>query len=175
VLEPLAGYLQLVGAQYAEPASFAEGWNFGPLPTSHMTVQEVTEEVIRDWGCGVWQAVSQPEDHPMSARAASFHEDACLKLDITKAISTLRWRPLFSTSEAISETIRWYRQRVLHANRFDASEMCVQQIQAYTARAGEQGLPWAMSNRMPFPVNQIRDLGRSRDGCGEKGLRSCEK
>jgi CDP-glucose 4,6-dehydratase len=171
VLEPLAGYLQLVAAQSNDPAAFAQGWNFGPLATSHMTVQEVTEEVIRNWGGGVWQTAEQPQDRAALVRAASFHEDAYLKLDITKAVSRLGWRPLFTTSEAISETVRWYYQRTLHAEGFDASEMCVKQIQMYTRKAKEQGLAWAILNEMPLPIRELDTACRTDSNCDGKDLR----
>jgi CDP-glucose 4,6-dehydratase len=145
VVEPLAGYLQLAAAQYTEPASFGQGWNFGPLATMHMTVQELTEEVIRNWGHGRWRAAAPPESYAVSGRAASFREEAYLKLDITKAVTKLRWRPLMTASEAIGATVQWYRQRALHSGNFDAAGACLEQIQAYTMRAQEQGLPWAIS------------------------------
>jgi hypothetical protein len=103
----------------------------------------VVEEVIRDWGHGSWQQEpSATKDS--SPCAASFHETGSLKLDITKAASLLHWHPLLAVSEAIARTTQWYRERALDSGHFDAHGACVEQIQTYTARATEMGLPWTL-------------------------------
>jgi CDP-glucose 4,6-dehydratase len=140
VLEPLSGYLQLAAAQWAEPCGFAQGWNFGPFTAGHLTVREVADEVIRNWGSGEWQSVGES-----STDATPLHEATYLKLDITKATSLLRWRPSFTVQQAIAETVRWYRLRAMGAGHWDAQKECIEQILAYMARAVEQGLSWAKS------------------------------
>ncbi len=142
VLEPLAGYLQLAAAQYADPVQFAQAWNFGPTETSHLTVKQVVEEVIHCWGSGGWQC-SAPATQSVSE--SSLHEATLLKLDISKASNLLHWRPFWKGVEAISQTVLWYRSRASAATGFNASRVCAAQIEAYARLASEQGAAWARS------------------------------
>jgi CDP-glucose 4,6-dehydratase len=130
VLEPLSGYLQLAARQLNEPAEFADAYNFGPLPIGHLTVAQVSELVVKNWGSGRWEHVQDA-----SVKAADhFHEAAFLKLDITKATSLLHWRPILSAAEAIQQTVEWYRTRHREQIRFDARSACLRQIAAYQSR-----------------------------------------
>jgi CDP-glucose 4,6-dehydratase len=145
VLEPLSGYLHLAAAQYEDPAGFAGAWNFGPLETEHLTVRDLVEEVIRQWGGGEWQ--KEPAVSNEAARPTSLHEATSLRLDVTKAMSALHWRPVLSVSEAVGQTTQWYRAQALGRGSFDAQRTCVEQIHAYMARAKELGLPWTQSGQ----------------------------
>ncbi len=142
VLEPLSGYLQLAAAQYAEPASFSQAWNFGPQATGHLTVAEVTEEVIRHWGSGEWR-LAAPTGGDQAAASSPLHEATYLKLDISKAVSLLKWRPVFTASQAVAETVQWYRQHASLGGRFNAREACLKQIGSYTVEAARQKVSWA--------------------------------
>ncbi|WP_045687117.1 CDP-glucose 4,6-dehydratase [Hymenobacter sp. AT01-02] len=100
VLEPLGGYL-LLGAKLAtEPIRYGGAWNFGPQAEDNKTVGEVVEAAISIWGSGSHVSpnlINQP------------HEAGLLKLDISKAISELRWLPKYTSHKAITETINWYK------------------------------------------------------------------
>ena len=126
VLEPLSGYLALAARQLVEPAAFADGFNFGPLPAGNLTVGAVAELVVKAWGGGRWQA-------GIAARDA-WHEASFLKLDITKATTLLNWSPAYTAPEAVAETVRWYKLRHDQGTRFDALATCRDQIRAYAAR-----------------------------------------
>jgi CDP-glucose 4,6-dehydratase len=100
VLEPVIGYLQLAGELEKNPGAFSKPFNFGPLPGDHLTVKELVEAAIHCWGKGTWKDVSDK---------TQVHEAALLKLDITRAITELNWKPKLSAGEAIEWTIEWYK------------------------------------------------------------------
>jgi len=143
VLEPLSGYLHLAAMQLRQPVEFAEAWNFGPISAGHFTVREVVDEVIRHWGGGKWECVQQDAAAASGSGAGSFHEAMFLKLDIAKAVSCLRWHPVYGVSEAMAETVKWYRERFLQSDHFAARQMCVEQIKTYTSLAAQRKAAWA--------------------------------
>ena len=118
VLEPLSGYLLLAEKMYNNPATYAEGWNFGPADSSFLSVGSLVNEIVKTWGTGSWEDHSNP-DAP--------HEANILKLDITKAKSQLGWSPKWDITKAITETITWYQQYKT-ANMYD---FCCNQIKVY--------------------------------------------
>lgn len=127
VLEPLAGYLSLARAQWQDGAAFAQAFNFGPLPDSCICVRELAERVISAWGSGVWEG---PKSQP-----AQPHEANVLKLDVTKAMSVLGWRPRWDVAHAIDRTVCWYRDRHSMRDTFDARALCLAQLRAYGANS----------------------------------------
>jgi CDP-glucose 4,6-dehydratase len=133
VLEPLSGYLALATAQLAEPAPFADGFNFGPLPSGNLTVGQVAELVVSGWESGRWEHRPAADDAGGRDR---LHEAVFLKLDITKATTLLGWAPVFTPREAIAETVAWYRERDREGNAFDARGTCRRQILDYQERRG---------------------------------------
>jgi CDP-glucose 4,6-dehydratase len=102
VLEPLAGYLVL-GMLMDTDSRYATAYNFGPLPNDHLTVKDLVERAIKTWGSGRWIDKSD---------AKQPHEAGLLKLDISKAMKELNWRPKLNASDAIDWTIGWYKQPI---------------------------------------------------------------
>jgi len=100
VLEPLGGYL-LLGAKLAEqPATFGGAWNFGPHLEDALPVSELVNLSLAAWGEGEYETpstVGQP------------HEAGLLKLDISKAVNELQWKPQYNAQESIYKTIAWYK------------------------------------------------------------------
>jgi CDP-glucose 4,6-dehydratase len=101
VLEPLGGYLLLGGLLNDDPKKFSKPYNFGPLPTDHLTVQELVETAIKIWGKGEWKDISNKNEP---------HEAGFLKLDISRARNELNWQPKLNAQQAIEYTIDWYSQ-----------------------------------------------------------------
>lgn len=101
VLEPLSGYFQLGYRADTEPMAFSKAYNFGPLPSDHLTVQELVENAISIWGKGNW-TITSDSNQP--------HEAGLLKLDISRAKNELGWEPKLSATEAIDWTISWYKK-----------------------------------------------------------------
>lgn len=100
VLEPLHGYLLLAQAllQHREGADSA--WNFGPDAADVASVGTVVEQLAQLWpGEARWQleAAAQP------------HEAGLLALDSAKARHLLAWKPTWSLSQALAQTVRWHQ------------------------------------------------------------------
>lgn len=100
VLDSLTGYLMLAERLHADADGFAEAWNFGPLAGEEMCVREVVSLFAQEWGSrGGWRMADgpQPAEAPL------------LRLDPSKAVDQLGWRPSLSQAEAIREAAAWYR------------------------------------------------------------------
>ena len=64
VLEPLSGYLHLCAALWRDPRNYSGAWNFGPDDSSHLTVAAMTDRLIKYWGDGAWDDLSDPHALP---------------------------------------------------------------------------------------------------------------
>jgi CDP-glucose 4,6-dehydratase len=122
VLEPLGGYL-LLGAKLAvEPLKYGGAWNFGPYAEDNKTVGNLVDIAISTWGSGSYEyptLVGQP------------HEAGLLKLDISKAMSELMWKPQYTSHDAISKTLQWYN---VYNNQPTASkDFTIQQINHFVS------------------------------------------
>ncbi len=114
VLDPLYGYL-LLGAQlYESPNKYSGAWNFGPYPEEVLKVEEVVKAAIRILGEGNYR-VEKEENAP--------HEATLLKLDISKALNILQWKPLLKTEEAIVLTLDWYKELARDRNNIEYYSM----------------------------------------------------
>ncbi len=100
VLEPLSGYLMLGSLLYTEGGKYSGAWNFGPLSQNMVSVRQLVEETVRQWG----SSISIPEDKTCNGGEANL-----LYLDINKAINKLRWRPVLDFKQAVKFTIDEYR------------------------------------------------------------------
>ncbi|NVJ47140.1 MAG: CDP-glucose 4,6-dehydratase [Cytophagia bacterium] len=99
VLEPLFGYLEL-GVSLAEnPVAYSEGWNFGPSDKSEKTVLEVINKIIECWGKGEYRIEADQQGH---------HEAGLLKLDISKTVNRLNWKPMLGFDTTLAWTSYWY-------------------------------------------------------------------
>lgn len=101
VLEPLNGYLLLGAMLNEKPQNFSNPYNFGPLPTDHLSVKELVETAIKIWGNGKWKDTSNDSEP---------HEAGLLKLDIKRAVKALNWQPKLNAQQAIEWSIDWYKQ-----------------------------------------------------------------
>ena len=101
VLEPLFGYLALGARLYDNPIKFSGEWNFGPYPDEVLCVEEVVKTAIDILGKGNYR-IEKNENDP--------HEATLLKLDISKVINILNWKPQLKTTEAIEWTLNWYSE-----------------------------------------------------------------
>lgn len=100
VLEPLAGYLELGIIDNGE-VNRQTSFNLGPYEWDVLPVQELVDIAIKEWGSGSAQ---------LSEKPGAPHEAGILKLDISKTVSLLKWRPVLKAREAIAWTIDWYRK-----------------------------------------------------------------
>ena len=100
VLEPLSGYLLIGHLLFTQGKKFAEGFNLGPKTDSVLTVEDVAQQVVKNYGKG--SVYVHKRDN--------LHEANLLMLDITKAKEVLGWWPTYTASQAIEETVAWYKR-----------------------------------------------------------------
>jgi len=133
VLEPLSAILWLAAKMNLEPKKYSEGWNFGPNRLSDdVAVKDVVDQILEEWEGGECE---------YSNKKSTLHETKELRLDSTKASKVLNWNTIFSTKEAISETIRWYKQ--FEKEPYNTEEFTIKQIVNYVSKAQKKKLPWA--------------------------------
>jgi CDP-glucose 4,6-dehydratase len=120
VLEPVFGYLKLGEKLWTNGKSFAGGWNFGPAAFENYSVGDVVNEVKKI-------IPSLKADAPKSTE--KLHEAGLLKLDNTKAVNQLGWKPKLNFEETIKFTIEGYLQESGPGNNLYACR--VEQIKQY--------------------------------------------
>ena len=124
VLEPISGYLLLAARLLAtDDPKLCSAWNFGPLPGSDITVQNLVEKILHHWGRGSWLHTGE---------TTAPRETATLRLNVDKAISTLGWRPQWDIDQTVARTIGWYRTFAEHPHQSMRAHSLAD-IAAYTA------------------------------------------
>lgn len=130
VLEPLSGYLWLGALMYKDRAKYSSAWNFGPNNSDISTVEELVGLLLNEWDYGEYEIHT---DQP--------HEAHLLKLDISKANSILKWKPVYNIYDAIKETAIWYK--TFYSSSFvNIHDFTVSQINKYIKKAKIDGLLW---------------------------------
>jgi CDP-glucose 4,6-dehydratase len=122
VLEPLAGYLQLGIHLTRDPVKYTGAWNFGPAADDNKQVIDIVKTALEIWGDGQYEI--QSENKPL-------HESSILKLDISKTINLLNWKPVYHSTEAVETTIEWYKKFIA---KEDMKQVTIDQIKSYTTR-----------------------------------------
>jgi CDP-glucose 4,6-dehydratase len=120
VLEPLSGYLSLAEKLWSDGKSFEGGWNFGPLAFEDHSVGDVVNEVKK---------IIPSIKIYTEKTSEKFHEATLLKLEITKAINRLKWKPKLNFEETIQYTINGYLEEFNSLNNL--YDCRVKQIEAY--------------------------------------------
>ncbi len=126
VIEPLFGYLELGNKLNTDPKKYAEAFNFGPNTSDALSVEEMVNKSIENWGSGSYQPLIDTN---------SPHEAGLLKLDISKALKDLNWKPVFNAQTAVERTISWYKS---YYNGIDAIELMQADIEYYKSKNNEQ-------------------------------------
>jgi CDP-glucose 4,6-dehydratase len=122
VLEPLSGYLRLGTLLSKYPEKFSGAWNFGPNDESHLTVAEMADRLIKYWGNGSWNDLSDPQ---------AVHEAKLLKLNCDKAHTYLHWNSVLTINECLQMTADWYKNFYKRNTGDDHYNYCVKQINFY--------------------------------------------
>jgi len=123
VFDALAGYVALAERLSAEPAAFAEAWNFGPNAADVLPVSKIADEVCRLWGGGAkWETDTGPRPH----------EAKLLTLDAGKSRARLALPPAFDHPTTMKRTVEWYR--AFH-ERADMRAFSLAQLDAYADRS----------------------------------------
>lgn len=120
VLEPLSGYLTVGSFLYTNGKKYSGAWNFGPFSKNMVSVKQIVEETIKQYGSG---------KYIIEQDANNNKEAILLHLDISKAINKLNWRPVLDLKQTISFAINEYKidgltgkeifeQRIDHINKY---------------------------------------------------------
>jgi len=119
VIEPLFGYLELGIKLNMDPLSYTQAFNFGPNTSDALSVEEMVIKSIENWGSGSYYPLIDTN---------SPHEAGLLKLDISKVLNKLNWKPVFNASTAIQRTINWYK---CYYSGINANELMKLDIEYY--------------------------------------------
>lgn len=132
VLEPISGIFCLIQKMWNDPGTYSQAWNFGPMisnPT--ISVSELVAKIISKWGTGDWKKISN---------SALQHEAHLLMLDSTKANQLLKWNPVYSIDEAITETLNWYIEYFKHSQNME--DFTLRQIYEYIQKGKQHNITW---------------------------------
>jgi CDP-glucose 4,6-dehydratase len=102
VLEPVNGYLRLGQELWNGNAKAATGWNFGPYQNNHTSVGELISHFQKE--------VKVEVEYPENKHAV--HEANLLKLDISKAVSELKWKPKLDMEATVAFTTKGYLDEI---------------------------------------------------------------
>jgi CDP-glucose 4,6-dehydratase len=118
VLEPLYGYLLLAEKLYKGKKEFSGAWNFGPHKESCLTVKELVRRVFKVLKKG----------SSVIKRDSLKNEAKSLSLNITKAMTVLRWQPSLNINKSLDLTLDWYKA---FYNQENMLEITKQQIESF--------------------------------------------
>ena len=121
VLEPVFGYMKLAEKLWLSPNEFQGGWNFGPLDNHNYSVGQLLEKVQ--------QRIPELQVESPELKAKP-HEAHLLKLDISKSVSLLNWRPLLTFDQTVQFTVQGYLDEINPVS--DLYEARLKQIEAYS-------------------------------------------
>jgi len=120
VLEPINGYMLLIQKLWDEKSEFSGSYNFGPFNEGERDVEFVVEKLSSNLDQENNWLIDQNSENP--------HEANYLKLDISKSISKLGWRPRYKIEESILKTANWYKN---WKNNMNAYDLCMQEIDEF--------------------------------------------
>jgi CDP-glucose 4,6-dehydratase len=100
VIDPLLGYLALAKQLLIKGRDFSEAWNFGPSPNDEVAVAQIADGLTQRWGDGA---------HWSRDESSQPHEAPALRLDSSKALSRLGWRPAIGLPAGLDLTVEWYK------------------------------------------------------------------
>lgn len=129
VLEPLSGYLLLGQKLLDGEKDFAEAWNLGPLDDRNITVEEIVQKIKKIW---------PRMDYKITKTPHQLHEAGLLRLDCSKAKTKLKWKPAWTSDEAIGKTALWYKD--FYESGITLS---LEHINNYISDAKTKRIPWA--------------------------------
>lgn len=135
VLEPLSGYL-LIGQKLLNgEKKYADAWNFGPKDDAIVTVKELVNSAKK-----YWETLAVE----LNTEELKEHEAKLLKLDISKAIYELKWKPVWSFEDTVARTFSWYRDlSPVSENDSEAfRKRSLQDIEAFVKKAEIEKLDW---------------------------------
>ena len=129
VLEPLSGYLMICQKLLEGNIELAGAWNFGPSEEMIFTVGELFDSFKESWG---------KINCDQNVSSTQLHEAQVLKLDCSKALMRLRWKPVWGMDKTLKNTVEWYK------NFYEKNQVSTPlDLKTYVNDARELGLDWA--------------------------------
>jgi len=101
VLDPLFGYMKLTEKMWAEGEKFSEGWNFGPTTDEEKSVKWIIEFIKKQ----IDEKIDFEYDN-----SAQPYEAKYLRLDCSKAVNQLGWKPKMNMENTLLWTLNWYKE-----------------------------------------------------------------
>ncbi len=133
VLDPLSGYLCLAAQLYLSPRpELGGGFNFGPGHDANRNVEALVREILKSWS-GDWFDQSGQR---------GLHEARSLQLSTDKAHALLGWSPVWNFTDAVRETICWYRDTLNGVSPAQHRNLTCRQIESYVSRAQDNQASW---------------------------------
>ena len=130
VLEPLSGYLrlgQILSDVHCSKLN-GEAFNFGPKSEQNHTVVKLLKDLGKYWG------FKNENDAFVITDNIPFNEAGLLKLDISKVINELNWKPVFNAQIAVERTINWYKN---YYNGINVIKLMQSDIDYYQSKNNE--------------------------------------
>lgn len=134
VLEPISGYLSLGESLLMGGKKSCGGWNFGPEDTSNYSVMELIDKML---------ILDKRGGYTIPENTVKPHEASLLKLDISKAVNQLKWKPVLSFQETVEFTVNGYKSEI---DSSDVFQERVNQINLYTQKANNKQIGWSNEN-----------------------------
>jgi CDP-glucose 4,6-dehydratase len=132
VLEPLSGYLNLGAALYLKGSEFSGSWNFGPEDNANYSVKQLIDQILE---------VNPGGGYLIPDSGVKRHEATFLKLDISKAVNFLKWKPVLSFAETVEFTVSGYNDDL---DGSDILEKRHRQIKKFTNQAINKKIEWSV-------------------------------
>lgn len=132
VLDCLSGYLKLGEWLMSDrcPHGTERAFNFGPAAESQRSVSDLVHHIFEYWP-GRQIDISDP---------LAPHEAGRLAISIDRAGSVLRWSPSWSFSDAVRETVQWYRKYYSGSSPQEMRTETLDQIERYMESCAAQNL-----------------------------------
>ena len=127
VLEPLSGYLTLAQSLYERGCAHADAWNFGPYDSDARPVGWIVDKLCSSWpGARGFELDKNPQPH----------EASYLKLDCSKAIAELGWRPTWNLDTTLEKIVEWNLALGRGEDMYATTRAQIAQFEAASAGTG---------------------------------------
>lgn len=118
VLDAIHGVLVLNSRMW-EDNLLSGSWNFGPVDSRLITVEQLVDEFIKNWGFGKY--IIKQENETKEAKY--------LQLDTSKASTILSWTSIYNLAKSLEETMKWYK--AYYEDPSNASKVTESQIEDF--------------------------------------------
>lgn len=119
VLEPISGYMTFAAKAHLKD-KISNEYNFGPTIDSNRTVDELVNQILRNWS----------GTRRIQNNIDNLHEAKLLQLTIERAENELNWKPKWDFEKTVNKTVLWYKKFIDKPEA--AMEYCIEDLNSYT-------------------------------------------